>query len=672
MKQHIIYFYFILSVIPCIAHAQIITTIAGNGIFGYGGNSGPATLATLNGPSGVALDSNNNLYFTDNANWVVRMINSRGIISTIAGNNTFGYGGDGGPATNAAIWTPTYLKVAKNGDIYIVELEDERIRKVTTSGNISTVAGYGGYGYYGDGGPAIDASFTNIYDIALDSSENIYIADAGDNVIRKITNSTGIINYIAGDGFGAAHGYGFGYGGYSGDGGSATLAELNTPCGVAIDDSGYIYIADTWNSVVRKINPTGIITTIAGNGIAGYSGDGGQASASSLNHPGAIAVDKNGNIYLSDSYYSRIRKINKSGIITTIAGNGSISYGGDNGPATAAGINPTSIAVDLCHNLYIADQSNSRIRKISGISGIVAICQGTSTLLEDDAPGGTWLTSTPSIASIDSTGVVTGISSGSAYIYYIIGADTAVTPVVVNTAPISGVISGNTNLCVRTMDTLTTTSSLGYWHGSNSSASVTGNVITGTTPGIDTVYYTVNYTCGNATSLFVVTVNSTPDAGRIFGTDSLCQGDTILLSESVTGGYWGNKDTLLASLIGAGSIVGESPGNDTVIYTVTNAGCSIETAYPIKIKSTSSCTEGVIAIEKQNTLSEVHPNPAYTELSITSSNTIKSISIINPLGQQVFTNKYNSSDIQISVANLPTGVYFIKINGIEVKRFVKK
>jgi trimeric autotransporter adhesin len=347
------------------AQTYTITTIAGNGTWGYNGDGGPATAAELNSPWGVTVDMVGNTYIADRGNNCIRKINTSGIISTIAGNGTSGYSGDGGAATAAELGPTWAVAVDISGNLYIADYNNNRIRKVNSSGIISTFAG-GGFG--GDGGPATSAQLNNPSGIAIDKNGNIYIADLSDYRIRKVNNS-GIISTVAGNGTQS----------YSGDGGPATSAELFWPEGVALDTSGNIYISDYGIYRVRKVNAAGTITTIAGNGTPGYTGDGGTATAAEVNALGYVCTDNTGNVYIADYGSERIRKVNPSGVINSIAGdgysNGGGGYSGDGGPALLAELNePQGVAADDAGNIYVADYYNARIRKLtSGASGVSEI-----------------------------------------------------------------------------------------------------------------------------------------------------------------------------------------------------------------------------------------------------------------------------------------------------------
>jgi trimeric autotransporter adhesin len=338
----------------------VISTVAGTGSYGYSGDGGIATSAALTYPLGVAIDASGNIYIADTYNNRIRMVTkSTGIISTVAGTGSSSYRGDGGLATSAELSSPRGVAIDASGNIYIADIGNNRIRMVTKStGIISTVAGTGSSGYRGDGGLARLALLNSPRGVAIDASGNIYIADTDNRCIRMVTKSTGIISTVAGTGSSS----------YSGDGGLATSAKLYYPYGVAIDASGNIYIADAGNNRIRMVTKsTGIISTVAGTGSSGYSGDGGLAISAQLYDPSGVAFDASGNIYIADTINHCIRMVTKStGIISTVAGTGSYGYSGDGGLATSTALrSPEGVAIDASGNIYIADTKNQRIRMFS-------------------------------------------------------------------------------------------------------------------------------------------------------------------------------------------------------------------------------------------------------------------------------------------------------------------
>jgi len=344
-----------------------ITTVAGNGTAGYSGDGGPAASASLSNPYGVAVDGSGNIYIAASIDHRIRKVDAAGVITTVAGNGTQGYSGDGGAAASASLNQPTGAAVDASGNIYIADQNNNRIRKVDAStGNITTFAGNGSQTYSGDGGPASSATLYYPARMAVDASGNIYIADKSNHRIRMVNASTGDISTIAGNGTAE----------YSGDGGPAASASLNNPTGAAIDGSGNIYIADAGNNRIRMVDAsTGNITTFAGNGAEGFSGDDGQAASASLGSPKGVAIDASGNIYIASG--NRIRKVDSSGIITTVAGNGTAGFLGDGGPADSASLNnPTGVAVDPAGNIFIADQNNNRIRMVDPSTGNITTVAG--------------------------------------------------------------------------------------------------------------------------------------------------------------------------------------------------------------------------------------------------------------------------------------------------------
>ncbi len=338
------------------SQTYIITDVAGS-IYGYSGDGGAATNAKLNNPISVFAGRDGNIYISDWGNSRLRLVNAAGIISTVAGNGIYGFSGDGGIATAAELNGPMGVFADGTGNIFFADIGNERIREINTNGIINTISGNGIYSFSGDGGPATAASFRDPAGICSDISGNIYVADEFNNRVRKI-NTNGIISTIAGC---AARGY-------SGDGGPATLAEFYYPSGVATDASGNLFIADESNNCIRKVSNQGMVYTIAGNGLPGYTGDGGPAISAEIFNAAGVRLDNFGNIYITDGFNNRIRKINTNGTISTIAGNGKKGFSGLGDTATLAEIyDPVSISVDAGGNIYFANAFNYTIEKLSAL-----------------------------------------------------------------------------------------------------------------------------------------------------------------------------------------------------------------------------------------------------------------------------------------------------------------
>jgi len=354
------------------AATGIISTVIGTGAAGYSGDGGNAALATFYNVWYIFLSLSGNMFIDDRNNYVIRKVTgTTNVINTIAGNHSLGAGGIGGPVADAQIYKPMNVAVDSTGNIYLADYYNYKIYRIdAATDSIYTVAGTGNQGLSLQSGvPATSMSFTEPRALIVDAPGNFYFAANGTS-IRKVDAATGIISTIAGTGI-------FGY---AGDGGAATDAKLNNPYGLAFDVSGNLYIADKDNNAIRKISAgTGIITTVAGTGTAGYSGDGGLATSATLNKPFGVAVDRAGNIYISDNSNFVIRKVDAStGIITTVAGTGTAGYSGDGGLATAAMLQyPYGLATDTAGNLFIADQFNQRIRKITVATGIISTVAGT-------------------------------------------------------------------------------------------------------------------------------------------------------------------------------------------------------------------------------------------------------------------------------------------------------
>ena len=465
-----------------------ISPVAGNGTVAYFGDGGQATLASFDSPPGVARDQAGNLYIPDPGDDVVREVSAAtGDITTIAGiPGKAGFGGDGSPATSANLNNPTGVALDGAGNLYIADSGNGVVRKMDTSGTISTIAGNGlpcragqplpnggtgqwlGYCYTGDGGPATSAGLGDPQGIALDSAGNLYIADSGNNLVLEVSAATGNISTVAGDGtecqtiLDAAPCY-------AGDGGPATSAALFHPTSVAVDSSGNVYIADSGNNRVRMVDATsGTITTFAGIGSAGYSGDGGLAASASLNNPSGVELDGTGNLYIADTANRRIREVDAStGAINTVAGNGTLGFSGDGGsPLNASLFGPHGVFVDSADGLWIADSGNHRIRSVGNTSAgnnVAAAPVDTSTGASPvtltfstvTQPGNVSLTTSTTGPSVPS-----GFQLGSPATYYMLTT--------------SAVYSGSIQICINYSGvSYTDSSQLSIWHYDTASSTWT-------------------------------------------------------------------------------------------------------------------------------------------------------------------------------------------------------
>lgn len=348
MKKNYLFVVFLLSVY--VINAQKITTIAGNGKTGFSGDGEKATDARLNLPFNLTLDQDRNIYIADTDNNSVRRVDAKtGVITTVVHNED--------KFSVDALKDPTGIAVDKDQNLYIAELSNLRIRRVNVeSGNAMTLVGKKSEIEQ----PNIDSDLSGPFNLVFDHDGNMYVSVVGENRVRRVDFITGEISDFAGTG----------EAGFSGDGGKARKAQLNSPTGLAIDSKGNLFVSDSGNERVRKINlETGIISTIAGTGKTGFSGDGVVANKARLSNPLGLAIDKQDNLYIVDRGNNRIRKIKaENGVITTVVGTGKSGFSGDGGLAKNARLsNPTGIAFDGSDNLYIVDRGNNRIRMVTGL-----------------------------------------------------------------------------------------------------------------------------------------------------------------------------------------------------------------------------------------------------------------------------------------------------------------
>jgi uncharacterized protein (TIGR03437 family) len=352
-----------------VSPAGFITTIAGTGTPGFSGDGGPATAAQLDAPGGLVFDAAGNLIVADSLNNRIRKISGGGVITTIAGGGTV-YPGNAVQATQASLFRPLAVTIDSVGNLYVAA---GWIQKIATDGTISILAGNGTYNFSGDGGAATMAQLWEPQDVAIDSSGNVFISDQANFVVRRV-DTQGTITTVAGNGTC----------GNPGDGGAAILASLCYPAGLAIDSAGNLYIADSTNNRIRRVSLGGTISTVAGNGDQGFSGDGGPAASATLNNPLGVAVDGAGNLFIADYANNRVRKVSTTGIITTVAGTGAFGFSGDGGQATSAQLAaPWFSVLDQAGNLFIADVANARVRKVSP-DGVITTVAGNGG---EDYPG---------------------------------------------------------------------------------------------------------------------------------------------------------------------------------------------------------------------------------------------------------------------------------------------
>jgi sugar lactone lactonase YvrE len=363
---------FVLALLPALGLAQVaptytIATAVGNGTAGFLGDGGAATSAELNYPTGIAFDSSGNLYIADHVNHRIRKVDTSGNITTIAGNGTLGYLGDSAAATSAELDSPCGVAVDSSGNVYIADTLNHVIRKVA-GGTITTFAGDQslGSGYTGDTAAATSAQLNTPVGIVVDSAGNVWIADTGNSVIREVTTD-GNINTIVGNS----------YADYGGDGGTAIASSLNHPLGLALDAAGNMYIADQLNQRIRMvaatkgvITTTSIITTVAGNGILASKDTGNLAIDAGLSDPSWVAVDSAGNLFIADLVNNIVRRVAAAdGTIATVAGNGQFGVYGDGGPALQAAITfPLSVAVNAAGKVYVSQGENNVIRVLTPVA----------------------------------------------------------------------------------------------------------------------------------------------------------------------------------------------------------------------------------------------------------------------------------------------------------------
>ncbi len=686
-------------------YGQIITRVAGTGAGGFSGDGGQATAAQLFDPADVAFDGSGNMYIADNYNRRVRMVNTSGVISTIAGNGDTLYH-DNVAATASGFRQPRGLLFDGSGNLYIADHQDRRVRKVATNGIITTFAGNGSSSSSGDGGQATAASIGDPNGLAIDGSGNVYIATYVGKNVRKV-NISGIISTFAGSSSS----------GYAGDGGSAnaTSTKLTSPLGVTFDANGNLFITDYGVGCVREVSG-GIISTYVSNpGIAakGYYGDGGPATAAQIGAYKSV-FDKSGNLYIADWDNNRIRKVNASGIISTFAGTGTATESGDGGNAATATLhNPSGVAFDASGNLYISDYGNSAIRKISndtprfsiGYNQSATICMGTTLTLSSELAitddwvdtKVTWtIVSGATNGSLTSSYAPTGTYSGSAItpssslVYTPSSSGTDVFTVQISDGYLTSktsfhvnitalpAITGTKEVCVASTTTLSGSPGSGTW--STGSSNVTAGSSTGVVTGLASGTAAVTYTTGCGYTTAVVTVDAPPSHVCASATPNVvCSDGTFDLAADVGDGgtnltySWSGPSGVLGTSASLSSVAANTV---TTVYSlsVTSGVCSADIA-TARVIVTPPC-----AGERQNrnasnpnqnlnssyTNYTLFPNPTagtvgvFQHIAVDESVSVK---VMNSVGSLFYSGvlAFKGGKCDLSLTTAPPGTYFVDL-----------
>jgi len=696
-KFYLILFLFVF--LKSSVNAQRITvTVAGSASSGFSGDGSGGRFAQIAGPYDVCTDAAHNIYFTDQGNGRIRKLNAKnGIITTVAGGGTGTT--DGIPATNAII-TPKNICIDATGNLFVVSSSTNQVKKIdAVTGIITTVAGNGLSGFSGDGSAATSAEFRSILGIGIDPIGNIFIADSGNNRIRRIASGTGIITTFAGTGTS----------GFAGDGGQATAALLKGPAAIAINSAGTVYFADqctTDKSMIRKIDPvTGIITTIAGNSSTTAPIFGVPLLSTWLATITGLCTDWTGNLFCNEiSCSCRELDITTDSSYAT-GGNFYMEDFSDNLNSNLSYMhNPYGISADNADNLYIADRVNNRVRKLIQLTHTPSFAFGKGETLKacattsidtqmaitdiDSAQTETWtVISSPvhgTLSGFPATTLSRGksgitIPSGTNYTgtAYYTGMDSfrirvsdgslsdTVNVYVTDLVGVNGIITGPSVVCAGSAILLTDSLMGGIWNINDSSeATISGaGIVTGISSGTVSVTYSAANACGPVTVNKIVTVNSLPAAGSVSGPGSVCVGNTVTFSNAITGGIWTTTNSN-SSVSGSGLVTGISPGIDTIYYIVTN---SCGTATVSKIIVVGHCGGLGITTIPAN-LPTIFPNPASSVLNIKCDPLQTgnlSISIYDATGKQVLTNELplnTSATSQLNLSGIRDGLYLININ----------
>ncbi len=575
-----------------------ISTFGGTGVASSTGDGGNVSLATFNAPHGVTTDAAGNVFISEFGGNKIRKVNSSGIVSLYAGTGVAGFGGDGGPATAAQFNAPTGIALDASGNLYIAEYLGNRVRVITPTGTITTIAGTGVPGSAGDGGLCTAAQLNAPTDVKIDPAGNVYIVEGSGNRVRKI-NTSGIISTIVGNGTATS----------TGDGGLASAATTNFPVSLYFDAAGNMYICELIGNKVRKVNTSGIISTIIGTGVASSTGDGGLATAATLNQAGCMLIDAGGNILVSEYTGARIRSVNAAGIISTAVGTGVGGFSGDGGLATAAQINgPFQLAQAIAPNqIYVAEYLNNRIRLLTSSSCTTAV---TATVASS---------SVTCNGSANGSATVNAVGGGPFTYTWIPGAQT--------TSVVTGLAAGSYTVITKN-------------------------------------------SCGNTAVNTVNITQPSPMITTIFGNPlTVCAGGTSTLTTIASGGT--PSYTYSWSPSGGATNTAVVTTTATTIYTATAIDANSCTKTSTIAVTVSTCV-GVPNLSL-NTESTIYPNPNKGEFVIINGSLGANMhyEIYNGLGQLVTKDEMNPVETKV-ILNEKPGIYLVKIlDGTQVMRVQK-
>ncbi len=621
MFRFFLFFALALTSLSAVCQVGTIVTVAGVGYPHDTGNGGLATAAGICRSGVSPCDRYGNYYISERFCHAIRKISPTGVISNFAGTGVAGYSGDGGQATNAELNNPSGLAVDTSGNLYISEIEGSRIRKVdATTGVITTIAGNGSLTDSGDGRLAINAGLGYAIEICFDRMQNLYVTQ-GFSKVRKIDALTGIIHLYAGT---AATG-----GGYSGDGGPATFAQLYNPAGIFANSKGDLLIADCQNNRIRKVDAaTGIISTVAGNGSFTYNGEGVVATAAQIT-PNWVVANEEGDIFFTDAYNQRIRRISAAGYVNTIAGTGVAGFGGDGGSADSAKISgPQALKIDDCGNLLFNDNANARIRKVT-------FPGNDKPSIRITASSGNWLC----------YGMPVTFRAGTArggrapvYQWKVNGTTVGASAPTYTYTPANGdsvqcVFTSNSYCVVNPMDTS------------------------------NTLYMSVG--------------TLAPPVVAISGISSANTGSSVTLTAGITGSsgaytlQWDNHGTTFATTTVPSVTYTKPAGNDTITATLVSVGKGCYDSVVSNLHVVSDPHLGVPGASAATDEVLCYPNPVGSVLHVAAQQLITQVTITDMLGRVVYSGVHDAMQLSINASQLGSGIYFVKTNGVFVSRFIK-